>query len=104
MVLEIAEFVIRPGEEDAFALAYERAARLVRDSPGCLSMRMTRGIESPSRFVLLIEWDKLTDHTEGFRGSTSYQAWRDKVSPFFAEAPRVEHTVDLAPHQTGTRT
>jgi heme-degrading monooxygenase HmoA len=104
MVLEIAEFAIRPGEEDAFTLAYERAARLVRDSPGCLSMRMTRGIESTSRFVLLIEWAKLTDHTEGFRRSASYQAWRDEVSPFFAEAPRVEHAVYLAPHQDGPRT
>ncbi len=44
MVLEIAEITVRPGEEDAFALIYQRAAHLVRDSPGCLSMRMTRGI------------------------------------------------------------
>ncbi|MGH3796385.1 MAG: antibiotic biosynthesis monooxygenase family protein [Pseudonocardiaceae bacterium] len=95
MVLEIAELTIRPGEEEAFAAAYERAARLVRDSPGCLSMRMTRGIESPSRFVLLVEWESLTHHTEGFRESSSFRAWREELGPFFAESPRVEHAVDL---------
>ncbi|MGH3874133.1 MAG: antibiotic biosynthesis monooxygenase family protein [Pseudonocardiaceae bacterium] len=95
MVLEIAEFTIRSGEEDQFTAAYRRAARLLRDSPGCLSTRMTRGIESPSRFVLLVEWEQLTDHTEGFRGSASFRLWREELGPFFAEAPRMEHTVDI---------
>jgi heme-degrading monooxygenase HmoA len=95
MVLEIAEFTIRSGEEDSFAAAYERVARLIRDSPGCLSTRMTRGVESPERFVLLVEWETLTHHTEGFRESASFQAWRQELGGFFAEPPRVEHTVDL---------
>ena len=95
MVLEIAEITVRPGEEDAFAMAHQRAAHVVRDNPGCLSMRMTRGIESPSRFVPLIEWESLTDHTEGFRRSSSFQDWRAEVDPFFAAPPRTEHTVDL---------
>ncbi len=95
MVLEIAEFTIRSGEEDSFAVAYGRAARLLRDTPGCLSTRMTRGIESPSRFVLLVEWKNLTDHTEGFRGSASFRIWREELGSFFAETPRVEHAVDI---------
>ena len=95
MVLEIAEFTIRSGQEDQFAIAYRRAAHLLRDTPGCLSMRMTRGVESPSRFVLLVEWDNITDHTEGFRGSTSFRSWREQLGPFFAEAPRVEHSRDI---------
>jgi heme-degrading monooxygenase HmoA len=95
MVLEIAEFSIRSGAEDSFATAYGRVARLIRDSPGCLSMRMTRGIETPERFVLLVEWENLSDHTEGFRESTSFQVWRQELSSYFAEAPHVEHHVDL---------
>ena len=95
MVLEIAEFIIRSGAEDEFAVAYERAAHLVRDTPGCLSMRMTRGVESPSRFVLLVEWENVTDHTEGFRATTSFHAWREQLGSYFAETPRVEHTVDI---------
>ncbi|MGH3912674.1 MAG: antibiotic biosynthesis monooxygenase family protein [Pseudonocardiaceae bacterium] len=95
MVLEIAEITVRRSEEDAFAMAYQRAAHLVRDSPGCLSMRMTRGIESPSRFVLLIERESLTAHTAGFRQSSSFRDWRAEIGPFVAAPPRTEHTVDL---------
>lgn len=95
MVLEIAEITVQPGDEEAFAAAYARAAHLVRDSPGCVSMRMTKGIESPSRFVLLVEWEKITDHTEGFRGSQSFLDWRNELGPYFAGPPRVEHAVDL---------
>ncbi|MGQ0779018.1 MAG: antibiotic biosynthesis monooxygenase family protein [Pseudonocardiales bacterium] len=95
MILEIVEITVRPGEEDAFAMAYRRAAHLVRDSPGCLSMRMTRGVEAPSRFVLLIEWESLMHHTEGFRESASFHAWRAEIGPFITQPPRVEHTVDL---------
>ncbi|MDQ5856301.1 MAG: antibiotic biosynthesis monooxygenase [Actinomycetota bacterium] len=95
MVLEIAEFTIRSGQEDEFAVAYRRAAHLLRDTPGCLSMRMTRGIESPSRFMLLVEWENLTDHTKGFRGTASFRAWREQLGPFFAEPPRVEHSLDI---------
>lgn len=95
MVLEIAEITVRLNEEDAFAVAYQRAAHLVRNRPGCFSMRMTRGIESPSRFVPLIEWKSLTDHTEGFRQSSSFQDWRVEIDSFFAAPPRAAHTVDL---------
>ena len=91
MVLEIAEFTIRSGQEDEFAVAYGRAAHLLRDTPGCLSMRMTRGIESPSRFVLLVEWEKVTDHTEGFRGSEDYERWRSLLHHFYDPFPTVEH-------------
>lgn len=87
MVLEIAEFTIRSGQEDEFTVAYGRAAHLIWDAPGCLSMRMTRGIESPSRFVLLVEWENVTDHTEGFRGTASFRTWREELGPFSPRHP-----------------
>lgn len=95
MVLEIAEIHVSPGAEEAFQAAYGRAARYVRDSPGCLSVRMTRGIETPTRFVLLVEWETLADHTEGFRGSAGFATWRDELGPHFAHAPEVQHTIDI---------
>lgn len=97
MVLEIADFSIRPGFEDEFAAAYRQGAALVAQTPGCRSMRMTRGIETPSRFVLFVEWDTVESHTQGFRRSDRFPRWRELISPFLAEAPSVEHAVDLAP-------
>ncbi len=95
MVLEIAEFTITPGQEDDFAAAYRSASALLRDTPGFQSARMTRGIESPNRFVLLVEWDELESHTVNFRQSDRFTRWRTLTRPFYAADPRVQHAVDL---------
>ncbi len=94
MVLEIAQFAITPGSEDAFAAAYAEAAALVDQTPGFRSRRMVRGVESPSRFVLLVEWDSVEAHL-AFRGSDRFPAWRALIGPHFAAPPDVEHWSDL---------
>jgi heme-degrading monooxygenase HmoA len=95
MVLEIAEISIAPGQEDAFIQAYRTAREQVTVSPGLRSMRMTRGVESPSRFVLLIEWDSVEAHEQGFRETERFGAWRAAIGPYFAKPPVVEHFEDV---------
>jgi heme-degrading monooxygenase HmoA len=95
MVLEVALIDIAPGQEDAFAAAYVGARELVAGTPGCRSVRMTRGIESPSRFVLLIEWDSVEAHLENFRNSERFPKWRAEIGPYLAGEPLVEHFIDL---------
>ena len=90
MVLEVARFAITPGSEDAFAAAFHEAVPLVAATPGFRSARMTRGVESPSRFVLLIEWESVAAH-EVFRASDRFGAWRALIGPHFASPPEVEH-------------
>ena len=53
--------------------------------------RALRCIERPSRFLLLVEWERLEDHTEGFRGSTQYARWRELLHHFYEPFPTVEH-------------
>jgi heme-degrading monooxygenase HmoA len=96
MVLEIAEFSVTPGQEDDFAAAYHSAVPLLRCTPGFLSARMTQGIETTNRFVLLIEWDTLESHTVGFRESDLFVQWRQIIGPFFTADPRVQHATDVA--------
>ena len=72
-----------------------QAVAQLHASPGFRSARMTRGVESPSRFVLLAEWDDLEAHTVGFRESERFTRWRELIGPFFDGAPRVEHVVDV---------
>ena len=94
MVLEVADFEIRPGAEDEFLAAYHGVRDVLTGTPGCRSARMTRGVETPSRFVLLVEWDSVAAHEENFRGSDRFTAWRGAIGPFFAGPPRVEHFTD----------
>ena len=98
MVLEVALIDVTPGCEMAFRTAYAGARTLVDRSAGCRSMRMTQGIETPTRFVLLVEWDSVEAH-EGFRTGERFAQWRALVGPHFAGAPRVEHFADGPEHE-----
>jgi heme-degrading monooxygenase HmoA len=94
-VLEVAVFDVKEGTEDDFAAAYGRASTLLAGTPGCLAARMTRGVESPSRFVLLVEWDSLDAHLVNFRESPRFGEWRALLGPYFAGPPEVSHYRDL---------
>jgi heme-degrading monooxygenase HmoA len=95
MVLEVALINVIPGREDEFAAAYAKGHPVLAGTPGCRSVRMTRGIETPSRFVLLVQWDSVAAHEENFRGTERFDAWRALIGPFFAEPPLVEHFIDV---------
>jgi heme-degrading monooxygenase HmoA len=95
MVLEVALIDITPGQEGAFAAAYRQGHSILAGAPGCRSIRMTRGIESPSRFVLLVEWDSVDAHQDNFRATERFGQWRALIGPHFAAPPRVEHFTDV---------
>jgi heme-degrading monooxygenase HmoA len=95
MVLEVAIIDVLAGREDDFEAAYAKAYPLLVDSPGLRSVRMTRGIETPSRFVLLVEWDSVDAHIDNFRATERFTQWRALIGPYFDGAPRVEHFDDV---------
>ncbi len=93
MVLEVA--LIDVTDPDGFAAAYAEARDVLRSAPGCRSVRMTRGVESPTRFVLLVEWDSVAAHEENFRSTDRFTTWRAAIGPYFSTAPLVEHFTDV---------
>lgn len=95
MVLEVALIDVVAGQEEGFAAAYAKGHEVLATTPGCRSVRMTRGIESPSRFVLLVEWDSVEAHLENFRESERFTTWRSLIGPYFAAPPLVEHFTDV---------
>ena len=95
MVLEVALIDVHPDQEDDFAAAYAQARPVLVGTPGCRSVRMTRGIESPSRFVLLVEWDSVAAHEDNFRATERFGQWRGLIGPYFATPPVVEHFLDV---------
>lgn len=91
MVLEHAVINVPAGQETAFEAAFEQAKSVLTASPSCRSARLHRGVESPSRYLLLVEWDRLDDHLIGFRESARFGEWRSLVGPFFEGPPTVDH-------------
>ena len=95
MVLEVADIRVKPGTGDDFVNAYRGARELLTSSEGCRSVRMTRSVESPDRFVLLVEWDSVAAHEQNFRATERWVTWRAAIGPFFAQPPFIEHVEDV---------
>ena len=92
MILEVADIRIPPGKNAEFEVAIERGlTTVVARAKGYRSHRVQRGIESPERYLLMIEWDMLENHTVDFRQGPLFAEWRAFVGPFFAVPPNVEH-------------
>ena len=92
MILEVADIRISPGRQTQFDAAMRRGLEtVIARAPGMKGWKVNRGVESPERYLLMVFWDTLDDHTVGFRGSPLFAEWRAIVGPFFAEPPRVEH-------------
>lgn len=94
MVLEVALIDVTPGAEQAFRDGYAQARHHLEGGVGSRSVRMTQGVETPTRFVLMIEWDSVESHND-FRGTDGFAEWRKLVGPHFAGPPRVEHFADV---------
>lgn len=95
MILEHALLYVVPGQENDFELAFSEAKAIIAAMPGFRSLRLSRCIERPSTYLLLVEWEQLEDHTEGFRSSPQYQQWRALLHHFYDPFPNVEHYEQL---------
>jgi len=91
MITEHAVLPVIPGRETEFMETMERARAIIASAPGFISLRVGRCIEQPVNFLLLVEWETLEAHTEGFRNSAAYQEWRALLHHFYDPFPVVEH-------------
>jgi heme-degrading monooxygenase HmoA len=96
MIVEHVVLDVEAGQEHAYEAALAQALPIISAADGFQSLRMVRGIESPSRFVLLVEWDSVEAHEVGFRGSPAFQEWRSLLHHFYVDTPRVEHFTVIA--------
>jgi heme-degrading monooxygenase HmoA len=91
MILEVAILNVRSGASDAFESAFLEASSIIASMPGYHSHELRRCIEAPNRYLLLVHWQRLEDHTVGFRQSAEYQRWRALLHHFYDPFPTVEH-------------
>jgi heme-degrading monooxygenase HmoA len=92
VILEIADIRIQPGRQAEFEAAIQRGiATVIARAQGMKGWKVNRGVESPERYVLMVFWETLEDHTVHFRGGPLFAEWRAIVGPFFAVPPVVEH-------------
>lgn len=91
MILEVAILDVIPGQEDQFQTDFQQAQNIVVAMPGYLGHELQRCIEQPSRYLLLVHWQTLEDHVQGFRQSPQYQQWKTLLHHYYDPFPTVEH-------------
>ena len=91
VILEHAVLSVKPGEREEFETAFALATDIIAAVPGFRSLTLSRCLEREGQYLLLVEWERLEDHTEGFRGSAEYEQWRALLHHFYDPLPVVEH-------------
>lgn len=90
-VLELTVLNVKLGQESQFEVVFSQAEAIISNMQGYLSHSLQKCLESSSRYVLLVKWQTLEDHTVGFRQSASYQQWQDQLGHFYQMPPAVEY-------------
>ena len=91
MILEVAILDVILGQESEFQAAFANASPIISAMQGYVSHQLQRCVEKQNRYILLVNWETLEDHTVGFRGSEQYQEWKKLLHHFYDPFPTVEH-------------
>lgn len=91
MILESAILDVIPGQQADFEKAFTQAQEIISSMPGYVEHQLQKSIEQESRYLLLVKWQTLEDHTIGFRRSAEYQEWKALLHHFYDPFPNVEH-------------
>ena len=100
MILEMAVLQVKPGKAAEFQKAFEEAEPIIAASVGHVAHELHRCVEDPNRFLLLVRWSTLEDHTRGFRASAGYQRWKALLHHFYDPFPEVLH-YEIVTHPAG---
>jgi heme-degrading monooxygenase HmoA len=97
MILEHCDLEIDPSKQKDFEEAIVRGVKtVISKAKGFQGYKVNHSLETPARYLLLIYWDTLENHTVDFRGSAAFADWRAIVGPFFVKPPHVEHMTLVA--------
>lgn len=91
MILEVAILNVKPGLSIDFEKAFAKAQKIISSMEGYISHQLKKCLEETDKYILLVNWETLEAHTEGFRGSTAYQDWKKLLHHFYDPFPIVEH-------------
>lgn len=91
MIIEQALLQVKLGQADQFREAMRQARPLIAAQPGFQSIAVRGSFEDPDQFLLLVGWDRIESHAEGFRKSPEYSQWRDLLHDFYDPMPNVNY-------------
>ncbi|WP_059173371.1 antibiotic biosynthesis monooxygenase [Bacillus sp. FJAT-27445] len=91
MIVEAVMLQVKQGMESEYEEAFRRASKIISSMKGYISHELQRCLETQGKYLLLVQWETLEDHTVGFRQSSEYQEWKKELHHFYDPFPMVEH-------------
>lgn len=91
MIIEQALLQVKPGQSDQFAIAMHQAQPLIAAQPGFQSIEVRPSKDVADQFLLLVTWDNVESHRDGFRKSPEYEKWRRLLHDFYDPMPTVSY-------------
>lgn len=91
MILEVAILYIKKGQSQAFEQDFRKAESFIQNNKGYISHELRRCMEDSDKYILLVHWESLEDHEEGFRKSDNYLPWKKLLHHYYDPFPLVEH-------------
>lgn len=91
MILEVATLHIKQGFSADFEKSFQEAQSIISSTKGYMSHELKKSMEQEDKYLLLVTWETIEDHEEGFRKSEAYQEWKTLLHHFYEPFPTVEH-------------
>ena len=91
MILEHALLHIKPGQSAAFEAAMNEARPLIAASPGFVGVEVRTAAETADTYLLLVRWENIAAHRDGFRKSERYAQWKALLHHFYEPMPEVAY-------------
>jgi heme-degrading monooxygenase HmoA len=71
MIIEHVHLTIKPNQSQAFEAAFQKAKAIIYPMAGLNAVQLIKNVQDDHRYILMIFWDHIEDHTEGFRKSAA---------------------------------
>ena len=91
MIVEQADFLVRPGTGTDFEAAFAESAHLLLSARGCREAGLWRAVDRADTYTLWVQWDSIDDHVEHFPQTEAGKAFVKALAPHCAAPPRVTH-------------
>ncbi len=95
MILEVAILKIKPETANEFESSFRKASRIISNMKGYIHHELQKCVEEDNKYILLVRWETLKDHTVGFLQSQEYQDWKTLLHHYYDPFPTVEHYVNI---------
>ncbi|KIA96799.1 antibiotic biosynthesis monooxygenase [Flavobacterium sp. KMS] len=91
MIQEAAVLFVKKDQEKDFENNFAKASQYISSIEGYLGHSLKKCMEQPNKYLLLVDWRNLEDHTIGFRESVAYLEWKKLLHHYYEPFPIVEH-------------